>query len=40
VWGGVGDAFAAMQNLKNKLDPKGILNPGRFLKGLTSTSGL
>ncbi|MEI6044627.1 MAG: FAD-binding oxidoreductase [Chloroflexota bacterium] len=34
VWGGAGDAFAAMQALKNKLDPKGILNRGRFLKGL------
>jgi len=34
VWGSVGNAFAAMQALKNKLDPKGILNPGRFLKGI------
>lgn len=33
VWGDAGDAFAAMQALKNKLDPQGILNPGRFLKG-------
>jgi FAD/FMN-containing dehydrogenase len=34
VFGEVGDAFAAMQALKTKLDPQAILNPGRFLKGL------
>ncbi len=34
IWGDVGDAFASMQALKNKLDPKGILNPGRFVKGI------
>ncbi len=34
VWGGVGSAFASMQAIKQQLDPKGILNPDRFLKGL------
>lgn len=34
VFGEVGDAFAPMKALKDKLDPKGILNPGRFVKGI------
>ena len=34
VFGSVGDSLVAMKALKDKLDPKGILNPGRFLKGL------
>jgi len=34
VFGNVGDSLVAMKALKNKLDPNGTLNPGRFLKGL------
>ncbi len=34
VFGSVGDSFMAMKALKDKLDPKSILNPGRFLRGL------
>jgi glycolate oxidase FAD binding subunit len=34
VFGSVGDAFEAMKDLKQKLDPQAILNPGRFLKGI------
>lgn len=34
VFGEVGDAFAPMQAIKNKLDPQHILNAGRFLKGI------
>ncbi len=31
VWGPKGDAFAVMQSLKDRFDPAGILNPGRFI---------
>jgi len=31
VWGHVGNAFPLMKKLKETLDPKGILNPGRFV---------
>jgi len=31
VWGEVGDAFPVMRSLKEKLDPNGRLNPGRFV---------
>ncbi len=34
VWGTVGKAFPLMQRLKDTLDPKGILNPGRFVGGI------
>ena len=34
VWGTVGKAFPLMQRLKETLDPKGILNPGRFVGGI------
>ena len=34
VWGSVGKAFPLMQRLKETLDPKGILNPGRFVGGI------
>ncbi len=34
VWGPLPSGFRVMQNLKNSLDPKNILNPGRFLGGL------
>ncbi len=31
VWGPKGDAFAVMQSLKDRFDPAGILNPGRYI---------
>lgn len=31
VWGHVGGAFPLMKRLKETLDPRGILNPGRFV---------
>ncbi len=31
IWGPKGDAFAVMQSLKDRFDPAGILNPGRFI---------
>ncbi|MGA2796599.1 MAG: FAD-binding oxidoreductase [Thermoguttaceae bacterium] len=31
VWGPKADAFAVMQSLKDRFDPAGILNPGRFI---------
>jgi glycolate oxidase FAD binding subunit len=31
IWGDPGNAFSVMQALKNNLDPKGTLNPGRFV---------
>jgi glycolate oxidase FAD binding subunit len=31
VWGDPGDGFPVMRALKEKLDPKGTLNPGRFV---------
>jgi len=34
VWGDVQEALPLMRGLKNQLDPKGILNPGRFVGGL------
>ena len=34
VWGTVGKAFPLMQRLKETLDPKGILNSGRFVGGI------
>jgi glycolate oxidase FAD binding subunit len=34
VWGDPGDGFPVMRALKEKLDPKGTLNPGRFVGGL------
>lgn len=34
VWGSVGKAFPLMKRLKDTFDPKGILNPGRFVGGL------
>ena len=33
VWGGVEPATAWMQRVKRQFDPKGILNPGRFIYG-------
>ncbi|MBI4390794.1 MAG: FAD-binding oxidoreductase [candidate division NC10 bacterium] len=34
VWGPVGKALRLMQGLKAQFDPKGILNPGRFVGGI------
>jgi glycolate oxidase FAD binding subunit len=34
VWDQPGAAFRIMQRIKTQLDPKGILNPGRFVGGL------
>src|SRR4029079_15834120 len=34
VWGEVGSGLAVMRALKENLDPKGTLNPGRFVGGL------
>jgi glycolate oxidase FAD binding subunit len=31
VWGPRGDGFAVMQSIKDRFDPAGILNPGRFI---------
>ena len=31
VWGPKGDGFAMMQSIKDRFDPAGILNPGRFI---------
>jgi glycolate oxidase FAD binding subunit len=31
VWGPRGEGFAVMQSLKDRFDPAGILNPGRFI---------
>jgi glycolate oxidase FAD binding subunit len=31
IWGEVGSGFAVMRALKENLDPKGTLNPGRFV---------
>ena len=33
VWGPAGDGAAVMRAIKEKFDPKGILNPGRFVFG-------
>jgi len=34
AWGSPGDAFPVMLGLKNQLDPRGTLNPGRFVGGI------
>ncbi len=34
VWGPVGEALALMRELKRSFDPRGILNPGRFVGGI------
>ena len=34
VWGKSGKGFPIMQNLKTRLDPDRLLNPGRFVGGI------
>ncbi|MDH7499636.1 MAG: FAD-linked oxidase C-terminal domain-containing protein, partial [candidate division NC10 bacterium] len=34
VWGTGGKAVALMSRLKNRFDPQGVLNPGRYLRGI------
>src|SRR6266404_4179514 len=34
AWGSGGDAFPLMLSVKQQLDPRGILNPGRFIGGI------
>jgi glycolate oxidase FAD binding subunit len=34
VWGNAGDALPLMRSIKAQFDPKGILNPGRFIAGI------
>jgi glycolate oxidase FAD binding subunit len=34
AWGTPGDALPLMRALKQRLDPQGTLNPGRFVGGI------
>jgi len=34
VWGPIGDALPLMRRVKERFDPEGILNPGRFVGGI------
>jgi FAD/FMN-containing dehydrogenase len=34
AWGSGGDAFPLMLSVKQQLDPRGTLNPGRFVEGI------
>ena len=34
VWGDAPDSMAVMRGIKDRFDPNGILNPGRFLGGM------
>jgi glycolate oxidase FAD binding subunit len=34
VWGEVGDAMPVMRRIKEQFDPTGIMNPGRFVRGI------
>ena len=34
VWGDVGPALAIMRRLKSEMDPRGTLNPGRYVGGI------
>jgi glycolate oxidase FAD binding subunit len=34
VWGEPGSDFPAMKAVKARLDPRGLLNPGRYVGGI------
>ena len=34
LWGGGIDGLALMKNIKQALDPRGVLSPGRFVAGI------
>jgi glycolate oxidase FAD binding subunit len=34
VWGSAGDSLPLMRSIKAQFDPKGVLNPGRFIGGI------
>jgi glycolate oxidase FAD binding subunit len=34
AWGSAGDAFPLMLSVKKQFDPRGTLNPGRFIGGI------
>ncbi|MBI2171647.1 MAG: FAD-binding oxidoreductase [Chloroflexi bacterium] len=34
VWGNPGDGLALMRRLKEQMDPRGVLNPGRYVGGI------
>jgi glycolate oxidase FAD binding subunit len=34
VWGAPPPTLALMRKIKNEFDPKGLLNPGRFIAGI------
>ena len=34
VWGDIGDTLGLMQQVKNRFDARGLLNPGRFVSGI------
>jgi len=34
VWGPIGDALPLMRRVKERFDPEGMLNPGRFVGGM------
>jgi glycolate oxidase FAD binding subunit len=34
TWGNAGDALPLMKSIKQQLDPKNTLNPGRFVGGI------
>jgi glycolate oxidase FAD binding subunit len=34
AWGSGGDAYPLMMSVKQQFDPRGTLNPGRFIGGI------
>jgi glycolate oxidase FAD binding subunit len=34
TWGNPGDALPLMRAVKQQFDPRGTLNPGRFVRGI------